>query len=181
MTENWERARQAVRRTLTAKQWNPAELAREAKTDIGTVLDFLNGNRKIQSKTQGKIEEALGWPPGTLLDIAREGLEIADLASMESAPARNLSVVPERVQPVEEDNAVLEAIRLDPYLLPEAKEHFTNQYALLRRIALTTDEALPYVAHGQREEPVDPVQEKVIEEIARRASEDNPHSPNGKK
>jgi hypothetical protein len=185
MVENWELAREAVRRALAAKQWTVARLAREGGADPGTLGTFLSGTRSPQTSTQGKIEEALGWPPGTLRDIARQGESAAPAHDQPGTPGRTLSVVPERVQPMEVENAVLRAIEEDPYLLPEAKEHFTNQYALLRRIAQSAEgqggDPLPYVAHGQRKDPIDPEQEKAIEDVARRASEDNPHSPNGKK
>lgn len=71
MLPDYSLARAALRRAIAALEWNPADLARAAGVDPGTVLDFLNGVREPQVKTQGKIEKAVGWPIGTLEDVAR--------------------------------------------------------------------------------------------------------------
>lgn len=65
-------ARQAVLGAMAANGWNPARLADEADIDYGTVGDFLNGKRWPKVATQGKIERALGWTPGTLAGIGEE-------------------------------------------------------------------------------------------------------------
>lgn len=66
-----EEARGRVRAALGERGWTAAELSREARVDMGTVGDFLNGNRWPQVSTQRKIDLALGWIPGTINSIAR--------------------------------------------------------------------------------------------------------------
>ena len=63
------RARLAVAAQLAHREWSPARLAAEAGADPGTIGDFLGGRRWIKLPTQGKIERALAWPPGTLSSI----------------------------------------------------------------------------------------------------------------
>lgn len=65
-----DRARQAVSAELAARQRNPLWLTREAKIDAGTLADFLGGTRWPKTATQGKVERALGWAPGTINAIA---------------------------------------------------------------------------------------------------------------
>jgi len=55
---------------MGVRDWNPADLAREAKVDPGTVLDFLNGVRVLQHKNRAKIEKAIGLPLQTLEEWA---------------------------------------------------------------------------------------------------------------
>ena len=68
--ENEDRARQAVAAELAARQRNPSWLTREAGIDPGTLADFLAGHRWPKTATQGRIERALGWEPGTVNAIA---------------------------------------------------------------------------------------------------------------
>ncbi len=68
------RARRAVQAELAAAGWNPADLAKRADLDPGTVDDFVSGDRWIKIRTQGRIEQALGWAPGTMAAIV-EGEE----------------------------------------------------------------------------------------------------------
>jgi len=178
---DYDRARTAVRRALAARNWNPADLARAADVDEGTVLDFINGVRTPQLKTRGKLEAALDWPAGTLDDVASGDLEVSDLATGKPM----LSVVPGTVDAlpvdIEEDNEVLAAVRRDPLLDEDARAHYLNQYELLvemsarRRAAKDGDgtERLPYVAHGRQETPVDPDEEKQLEDIAKAARRRN--------
>lgn len=63
------RARLAVTAELAHRGWSPARLAAESGADPGTIGDFLNGKRWIKVPTQGKIERALEWPPGTTSSI----------------------------------------------------------------------------------------------------------------
>lgn len=63
------RARLAVTAEMAGRGWSPARLATEAGADPGTIGDFLNGRRWIKLPTQGKIERALEWDPGTLSSI----------------------------------------------------------------------------------------------------------------
>lgn len=57
--------RQAIEAAMAKKRWNQADLARHASLDDGTVGDLLRGERRPRRDTLGKIEVALGWPPGT--------------------------------------------------------------------------------------------------------------------
>lgn len=68
-----DRARQAVSAELAARQRNPLWLTREAHIDAGTLADFLGGARWPKTATQGKVERALGWAPGTINAIAHGG------------------------------------------------------------------------------------------------------------
>lgn len=69
-SDNQDRARQAVSAELAARQRNPLWLTREAGIDAGTLADFLGGSRWPKTSTQGKVERALGWPPGSINAIA---------------------------------------------------------------------------------------------------------------
>jgi len=178
---DYDLARAAIKRALAARGWNAADLARDTGKDEGTILDFLNGLRTPQLKTRGLIETALGWPAGAIDDIAAGGLipVVGEAASV----LPSLSVVPAIVEPPidEEGNEVLEAIRRDPYLDDDAKAHYENQYELLREMSARRrsakesgeQERLPYVAHGRRTTPVDPEEEKRLEDIAREARRRN--------
>lgn len=113
------------------------------------------------------------------LDLSFEQLRDAALASMREAvdapPVRHLKPAPSPPSPRGRagENEVVAAIQRDPYLLPEAKEHFLNQYELLLRIGRQGERALGYVAHGEAEEPLDPKREAELEEKARTESERN--------
>lgn len=117
--------------------------------------------------------------------LAAAGFEKEAVAERE-APARPaLSVVPttlDEMPPVEEDNEVLAAIRRDPDLDETSRAHFMNQYVLLSKLSRLSRQGddrglLPYVAHGERTEPVDVEEERRLEEIAKQAARDNPDSP----
>jgi transcriptional regulator with XRE-family HTH domain len=54
---------------MSARRWTLADLSRKAGIDRDTASDFLSGNRWPNNRTQGHIEEALEWPPGTLAAI----------------------------------------------------------------------------------------------------------------
>lgn len=64
-------ARSAVVAALAERGSTPTALAREAKLDPGTVVDFLNGDRWPRAGSLGKIEKWLGWAPGTIENTAR--------------------------------------------------------------------------------------------------------------
>lgn len=69
-TQDQRRASLAVSAWLAHNERNTAWLVRQTEADPGTIGDFLNGNRWPKYKTQGRIEKALGWAPGTLTAIA---------------------------------------------------------------------------------------------------------------
>jgi hypothetical protein len=101
-----DEARREVRREVDARGGRGA-FAKQAKIDPGTLGDFLDGIRWPHAKTRTKVEQALGWPAGRIEDL-REG--VAAVTSVE------------------------DAIRADPELLPEARDHLLNQVRLLRRL-----------------------------------------------
>jgi len=76
-TQTQRRASRAVATWLAHREANAAWLVRQTGSDPGTIGDFLNGNRWPKFKTQGRIEKALSWPPGTLTAIA-DGAEPPD-------------------------------------------------------------------------------------------------------
>lgn len=72
-TERQRRASKAVAAWLSKHERNNAWLARQTELDLGTIGDFLNGLRWPKPKTRGRIEKALDWAAGTLLEIADGG------------------------------------------------------------------------------------------------------------
>lgn len=65
-----DRARAVVLAQLAQRGWDKARLASEAGIDYSTAGDFLNGNRWPRVPTLTKIDQALGWEPGTTGRIA---------------------------------------------------------------------------------------------------------------
>lgn len=63
------RASDLVAAWLARNEKNPAWLVDQTGADPGTIGDFLNGLRWPKTGTQGKIEKALGWHPGTIRQI----------------------------------------------------------------------------------------------------------------
>lgn len=49
------------------------QLAERAQVDVTTVSTFFNGHHWPQARTRAKLEAALGWPVGTLADLAAGG------------------------------------------------------------------------------------------------------------
>jgi hypothetical protein len=74
---NQQRAADTVAAWLAKNHKNPAWLVDETKADPGTIGDFLNGSRWPKLGTQGRIEEALGWPAGTIRQIGN-GAEVPE-------------------------------------------------------------------------------------------------------
>ena len=72
-TKNQQRAAHAVAAWMAQQEWNNTQLVAETGADPGTIGDFLNGKRWPKIGTQGRIEKALGWTPGTLRAIATGG------------------------------------------------------------------------------------------------------------
>jgi len=64
-----EAARREVRRVVDAS-WTRGSFADKAKLDPGTLGDFLDGRRWPQGGNRTKIERALGWPLGKIMDLA---------------------------------------------------------------------------------------------------------------
>lgn len=139
--------------------------------------------QRVQQLAKNEIKE---MPDADTLHALADGLGVGWKGVRDAAwlSTQYADDAPPRLRAVGDDendegsNPVLAAIEADPYLLPEAKEHFRNQYHLLRQIQRREPgERLPYVAHGKRTEPVDPQEEKRIEDAARKARKANPDAP----
>jgi DNA-binding XRE family transcriptional regulator len=170
---DWEQLGRAIEAARGRQDLTQQQLADLVEVTVKTINTLENGRGTgMRAGTRARLEAALGWPSGEVHRILK--------GQAMTAVAPQLSVVPETVEPAVEDNEVLAAIHRDPYLLPEAKEHFLNQYRLLRKINTPTDERLPYAAHGQRTTPVDPEEEARIEQVARDAHHANPKAPGRK-
>lgn len=63
-------ARREARRAIAATGMHRETWAKQAKLDPKTVSTFLEGATWPQAPTRKKIEDALGWPAGSLEDIA---------------------------------------------------------------------------------------------------------------
>ena len=108
-----DEARAQVRHSVNALGWTKADLSRRARVDIGTVSDFLDGDRWPQASTRLKLEEALGWPPGAIAAIA-EGRSIFETVTEErqDPPGVLLDLPPEAYEdldPVDRAEAVAAA------------------------------------------------------------------------
>lgn len=69
-TTHQQRATALVAKFLAANELNVAWLSARARVDPGTAGDFIKGERWPKIGTQGKIEKALGWPAGSIRQIA---------------------------------------------------------------------------------------------------------------
>lgn len=187
MTEDVGPLARAVRSRRLELGLRQADLAGRGGPALATVGLIESGReRSPRPLTLGGLDRALDWKSGSAAAVLRG----EDPVPFEQPPARpGLSVVGATVEPdvdeEEVDNEVLAAIRRDPDLDDDARNHFLNQYELLRemsqrrRIAAEKGEPdlLPYVAHGKRRDAVDPAEERRLEELAKQAARDNPHSP----
>lgn len=82
MLDGRERARAAVSAALAEKQWSVSDLARRAGIDHGTAADFVAGDRWPIHKTQGRIEDALGWSPGTIDRLTHEAEPMPEMETL---------------------------------------------------------------------------------------------------
>lgn len=128
-------ASRAVQRAVDA-QWNREEFAELAGISRKTLVDFIEGRRWPHGPNRTKVEAALGWPVGRIADIATG-----------------------RASPDNDSSSTEEAIRADPKLLPEAREHLLNQYRLLLRIRSEAEQA----ARAQ----VEAADRAVLDEVGR--------------
>jgi hypothetical protein len=85
-TESQRRASDAVASWLAMRRRNPTWLVAETGADPGTIGDFLSGSRWPKLATQGKIEAAVGWAPGTIRQIGNGG-EVPALEESTPGPA----------------------------------------------------------------------------------------------
>jgi hypothetical protein len=82
-----ELARRAVRREVAPE--GRLAFAKRAGVDPGTLANFLDGTRWPQSRTLSKIEAAIGWAPGYIVELA-EGSTTTEIESDAPAGARIL-------------------------------------------------------------------------------------------
>lgn len=90
-TESQRRASDAVAAWLAHHKKNPAWLVDKTGADPGTIGDFINHQRWPKIGTQGKIEDALGWPAGVIRQIGNGG-DIPDEVS--ASYAHSTATVP---------------------------------------------------------------------------------------
>ncbi len=67
------RVRVAVKAEMGRRRWNIQQLIDASGLDRSTVGDFLDGTRWPQQRTLGAIEEALGWPSGSIPEVLEGG------------------------------------------------------------------------------------------------------------
>lgn len=83
---NQRRAAETVAAWLAKNHKNPAWLVDATKADPGTIGDFLNHERWPKIGTQGRIEDALGWPAGIIRQIGN-GSDVPDTLVTSASPA----------------------------------------------------------------------------------------------
>lgn len=74
-SEGQKRATDAVAAEMAERGWTKKDLSDLSEVDYSTVSDLLSYERRIQSRTQGALEKALGWVPGTYRLISLGQLE----------------------------------------------------------------------------------------------------------
>lgn len=79
-------ARAAVHAHMADREVTTAQFARIAGIDPATLTDFLEGDRWPKAPTQGRIEKAIGWPPGTIRAIS-EGSPVPTVGAEEEDQA----------------------------------------------------------------------------------------------
>lgn len=179
--EAWQRLGKLVRRQRKRVGFENSNDWAAAVGRSSRVLLGLERGEKTGEDTLGRVEQLLGWAEDSCQRVLDGGEPT--LASEDRPAGPSLSVVPTTVVPVppsDEDNEVLAAIRRDPDLDATAREHFLNQYLILRdfsRFRRGDSDLLPYVAHGKRTGEVDVEEERRLEELAKQAARDNPNSP----
>lgn len=104
-------AREAVRRAMAEQGLNNADITRATKLDKSTVGDFLGGERWPRPATLVRIDEALGWSPGTIDGIAR-GVISPDVGGVENTPQGVLLDIDLSDLPEQDRDLVVAAARL---------------------------------------------------------------------
>jgi hypothetical protein len=67
------RAVSAVKARLSKLEASPTRLAEEIGIAENTFRDFLAGRTWPIMRTMGRIEKSIGWPPGSIEDVANGG------------------------------------------------------------------------------------------------------------
>lgn len=101
----------AVEAAAGEKGWNTKDLAGAADVDPATVADFLRASRWPRNVTRAAIEKALGWPVGSIAQIAQGGAAPVASSSAHDAPAvDDLVAEVSQLTPRQQD-AVLAVVR----------------------------------------------------------------------
>jgi hypothetical protein len=172
----WEDLGRAVRSARLALGFSNSRVwaMKVGRTD--RVLLGLERGEAVGPNTLALVENALGKAPGwahRFMAGAEEEVAHAEVVVVVEGP---------------KESEVLDAIRRDPHLLPEARAHLLNQYELLRRLGQPSQaekveepvegRRLKSVARGRtggRPQPDDAV-EVAFEEEVRAAVKRNPHA-----
>lgn len=117
-TPNQKRATDAVAAWLAQQGKNNAWLVDAASADPGTIGDFLAYKRWPKIGTQGRIERALGWPPGVIRQMSN-GADPDDLIPVidettvggDGDDAGYVAAPGDRVEGGSSDDDVLDSIR----------------------------------------------------------------------
>ncbi len=75
--ENRRRAAAAVALAMERNRWSADDLAEEASIGVDTVQDFLSARRWPRRASRNAIEDALGWDPGRIAEVAAQANEPA--------------------------------------------------------------------------------------------------------
>jgi len=112
------------------------------------LAQYIDDWRKDNDLSQNELMHRAGLA-GTFMTNLRRGadVQIGSLAKLATAMGMSLTELLNNAGLGGEQSArpdIVELIRTDPNLLPEAKRHLVNQYGLLLRVsALDEDEAKP--------------------------------------
>ena len=122
---NHDWADRVQRRMRAANLPTPTALAKASGVDQSVISRWINEGRTPTIEALRKVAGPLKTPVLELL------VDAGHLTRDEVHPEAGAG---------EDEPDVLEAIRRDPKLLPEAREHLLNQYGLLRRIGAARDD-----------------------------------------
>lgn len=131
---------------------------------------WITATREERGLKQAALARALGVTRSTITGYEDGRTGVAEWRVPELARALGRSVtetrralgfyVPDDVRDEGPTPSVLDAIKQDPYLLPEAKEHLTSQYGLLLRVqSATTEQAARAALTRQVEAEIDALPE----------------------
>jgi transcriptional regulator with XRE-family HTH domain len=70
---NIEAISQAVDDARAARGWSGAEFARRVGVDGSTLWKVLHGKSHVKEDTYNRIDDVLGWPKGTTINIGHGG------------------------------------------------------------------------------------------------------------
>jgi transcriptional regulator with XRE-family HTH domain len=65
--------RQAVDDARLSRAWSAAELSRRVGVDPATMWKVLHAKKHVKEDTYNRIDDVLGWPKGTTINIGHGG------------------------------------------------------------------------------------------------------------